>query len=439
MEVSRLLVTGASNAEIARQLIISPHTVKVHLRNVFEKLQVNSRTEATMVLLQRGWLMVPGVETAPSLTAEVPPDPLPLADQAPQVQPWQRYYLLAAAVISLLALLLPALRGLPQKNSFGLLSDAQRTLLGKPSIAMHPRWEARTPLPLARSRLGLALLGDRMWAIGGEDADHRATDAVDLYDLTVNEWRSARPLPEPLANVAATAWNGAVYVAGGSTTPEEGDALVRDRFWRYDPAANSWEDAGTLPSPLAGAALVADERNLYLVGGWDGRAARPEVWRHLPPAGDGAGGWQLLTRMDTPRAFHGATLADGKLYVFGGDSGQGELDSAAAYDLAADAWEALPSMSSPRSGLSSAYDGLAVYALGGGGPRAVNTHERYDPTTGQWSNFPSPVPGEWRHLASVSYDGRLYLVGGWSGDYLDTHLMYQSTFRALLPIIIRGE
>jgi DNA-binding CsgD family transcriptional regulator len=47
-EVLDLLRQGMSNREIAQILWIAPSTAKVHVRHIFEKLGVRSRTEAAL-------------------------------------------------------------------------------------------------------------------------------------------------------------------------------------------------------------------------------------------------------------------------------------------------------------------------------------------------------------------------------------------------------
>lgn len=49
LRVLRLLVAGLSNADIARELIVSTNTVKTHVKSIYRKLNVGSRSEAREV------------------------------------------------------------------------------------------------------------------------------------------------------------------------------------------------------------------------------------------------------------------------------------------------------------------------------------------------------------------------------------------------------
>jgi non-specific serine/threonine protein kinase len=49
LEVCELLGRGMTNREIAQALFISETTVKVHVRHIFKKLGVRSRTEVALI------------------------------------------------------------------------------------------------------------------------------------------------------------------------------------------------------------------------------------------------------------------------------------------------------------------------------------------------------------------------------------------------------
>ena len=54
--ILRLVGKGLSNKQIGKTLHISDRTVQAHLSNIFSKLDVNSRTEAVMYAVGKGWI-----------------------------------------------------------------------------------------------------------------------------------------------------------------------------------------------------------------------------------------------------------------------------------------------------------------------------------------------------------------------------------------------
>jgi DNA-binding CsgD family transcriptional regulator len=81
-EILGLLATGLSGADIADRLVLSPETVRTHVRNAMAKLGASTRSQAVALALQRSEITDPGAaEAAAAGTAEAggggPPAPAP--------------------------------------------------------------------------------------------------------------------------------------------------------------------------------------------------------------------------------------------------------------------------------------------------------------------------------------------------------------------------
>jgi len=69
LEILQLVAEGHSNAELARMLWVTEQTVKFHLSNIYRKLDVANRTEASRWAQLHGLLTPPVAAPAQSLSA----------------------------------------------------------------------------------------------------------------------------------------------------------------------------------------------------------------------------------------------------------------------------------------------------------------------------------------------------------------------------------
>jgi DNA-binding CsgD family transcriptional regulator/N-acetylneuraminic acid mutarotase len=432
MEILRLVATGATNLQIAHDLVISVNTVKVHLRNVFEKLGVQSRTELTLYAIRKGWIVVeeghpPAAVEEESLAAEVA-EPEAIAWEAAPLPPLslgRRLYFITAALLVVLGLFLTQERteGSSRGVSDNPLSDHSAASPASGSRLEVSRWSALARLPAPRSRLAVVAYEDKLYAIGGDGPDG-VTGALYIYDPATDRWTAGKPKPTATTNIGAAVLSGRIYVPGGYG----GGGQVISTVEVYDPARETWEEATPLPAPLCAYAIAALDGQLYLFGGWDGARYMDSVYAYDPVAR----AWFARSPMPTPRAFLGVGVVDGWAYLLGGFDGSQELKVNEVYDPETDSWSARLPMAQGRAGLSVATVGSSIYVIGGGWQSYLVANERYDPRTDTWAGIETPMVGQWRNLGTAVVGPNIYAVGGWSGDYLDVNEKYQAIFRILI-------
>lgn len=458
-EILKMVATGASNKEIAQRLVISPNTVKVHLRNIFTKIEVTSRTEATLYAIRHGIIASPGqapaavadAAQADSLRAGDLEGGAPLEGTAPQddrpdgasavgklagtdeldkkKESKRRRWAAAAALVLLLVLGVVAASTLLAGQGLGGRvthpPEETRTLTPAPES----RWKIQAPLPEARSGLAATVYDGKIYAIGGQ-AGTGISGAMTRFDPEKNTWQTLSPLPEPVTDIQAALVGGKIYVPGGQTA----SGVQTDLLQVYDPRRDTWEQKAHLPVAVSGYALAVFEGKLYIFGGWNGQGALSGVYVYDAAADS----WETRSPLPGPRAFAGAAVANGRIYVIGGYDGKKALDTNQAYIPERDKPDEIPWVEQarlPKGRYSMGITSLAdtIYLIGGKGDTAAI---EYVSQEDDWRALDAPFAQAESNLALVPFDTFIYSLGGISSEKILAEVQaYKAIYSLSLPII----
>ncbi|MBI2295545.1 MAG: hypothetical protein HYU76_05825 [Betaproteobacteria bacterium] len=263
-------------------------------------------------------------------------------------------------------------------------------------------WTKKKNMPRPSHHVAFAELNGKIYVMGGFVKPEKGPTAwvpIDNaweYDPQKDTWKALAPLPTKRGSPNAAVVGGKIYVIGGAGIhPGSKETAVHPaRPHRalgtnevYDPKTNTWENRQSMPTARNHAAVGVVNNKIYIIGGRIGaalitRASNTDIVEEYDPATDQWGA--LKAPMPTPRSAVAWGTYRGKIYVAGGEAQDSRMLAAfravEAFDPATNTWTILPSMQFPRHGLAGAFIGNRLHLVSGDAQSAVSgteTHVEY--------------------------------------------------------------
>ena len=427
-EILLLVAKGASNKQIAQELFISTNTVKVHLRNIFNKIGVASRTEAAMFAVGAGLVDPAGDADREEIVGKPPGLSGDSAKKGLEENKLRsrRLWLVGAIVGSLII----AVIGLFLYWEWYNGSTASGSQL---DTGEFPRWQEKAEMITPRYGMGITTYANQIFTVAGE-MDDGVTNLMERYDPTTDLWDSLTPKPVPVADISAVTIGGEIFVPGGRLETGELSNILEV----YDPEDDLWVHRAPLPVAISAYTLAAFEGSIYVFGGWDGEKYLDSTYIYNPISDE----WRELSPMKIPRGFAGGAVAGGKIYIIGGFNQEGMLDVNAVYQPGQEGelggpWSTASPLPEARYAMGVASVADIIHIIGGIGEVDTDLYSMvYFPNSDKWEKFSNPFTGIWSKLGLVPLESRLYALGGLLNDTItNQNLVYQAIYTVLFPVV----
>ncbi|GAA5189614.1 Kelch repeat-containing protein [Ferrimonas gelatinilytica] len=301
------------------------------------------------------------------------------------------------------------------------------------TLSSAPCWLERNNAPLALLDTGSALLNGELHLVGGKTQSGPQNGHF-AFDPASGQWRTLASKPgAAVENPALAAYDGDLYLFGGSTSPFSG---AQSDSYRYDAATDSWSSIAPMPEALGGirAERIGDE--ILIAGGMNGSGDSVDsLWIYTPATDSWRSGPSMSQVRDNP----GTAVLDGELYVIGGrerangSEVDGTLASMEIYDPGTNQWRNADPLSNGRRTFAVGTVNGKLQVVGGERDTGSSSGvfpgvEQYDPATGQWQglgNAEAPTHGA--GFATVN-DVMIIATGGTEAGSSFTNNTYQVSF-----------
>jgi hypothetical protein len=300
-------------------------------------------------------------------------------------------------------------------------------------------WTAKNPMRTVRGGLGVAVVNDKIYAIGGSNNDTQL-GVTEEYNPVTDTWTTKAPMPTPRSGFAIAVYQNKIYCIGGTTGDNDNFVSgLTGVIEVYDPATDTWNTTKSpMPTPRADLCAGVVNGSIYCIGGkkywgFDPYYSELNITEVYNTTNDT---WTTKSDMPIPVFGCSSAVLNGKIYVIGGSRHfqlGPELVTVAAnqvYDPENDTWSSGSHLPFAQSyGAAAATSGVTapkrIYFVGGSNETNYNPFPYvYNAALDVWSTGASiPTPRIYLGLAVV--DDVLYAVGGFDGEnWLDVTEQY---------------